>query len=68
MAHMREDLAANLHTRVTKEGGCVKIFSPPFNDSVGIIYANIPDYMSIFRFVCEMSRVGVEKCYYVYDE
>lgn len=68
LAHMREDLAANLHVKITNKDGCVKILSPPFDDSVGIIYANIPDVRSFLQFVCEIKRAGIKKSSYLYDD
>lgn len=49
LANIIEGSAANLHVKVTSNEGCAKISLPPFNDSVGIIYAKIPDNMQGFR-------------------
>lgn len=52
ISEVNEDLAPKLHVEVVPIDSCVKISLPPFNDSVGIIYANVSDLMSNLKFLC----------------
>lgn len=52
VSKIREDLAANLHVKVTSENGCKRILYPPFDDSVGIIYTNTAIANSDLRKIC----------------